>query len=151
MDVIYAHEPLPRANIKTLFLAGPTPRDLNIQSWRPEALSILKRLLFNGAVLVPEPRDGKWSGDYFGQLEWEEAALTRADCIVFWVPRKMAGMPGLTTNDEWGTWKASGKVVFGAPTDAESVRYQRYYAEKLKVPNFYILETTLSKALDNLI
>mgnify|MGYP001602728529 CR=1 FL=1 len=56
-------------------------------------------------------------------------------------------MPALTTNTEWGVWQNSGKVVFGAPSDAAKVRYQRYYAEKLQVPHFTSLEDTVRAAL----
>jgi 8-oxo-dGTP pyrophosphatase MutT (NUDIX family) len=71
-----------------------------------------------------------------------------ADCILFWVPRDMATLPALTTNDEWGTWKDTGKVVFGAPADAYSVRYQKGYAARLKVPQAGSLEETVELALE---
>ena len=61
----------------------------------------LARLGFDGAVFVPEPRDGAWTPDYDGQITWEEAGLHRADCILFWVPRDMETLPGLHTNVEF--------------------------------------------------
>lgn len=147
MKLIYAMEPISGPSI---FLAGPTPRSLDlknmtaanqeiirrlqIKSWRPQAIEALRELGFNGAVLIPEDRDGGFHGDYLGQIDWETEALQQATCILFWVPRKLDIMPGLTTNDEWGFWKASGKVVFGAPTWAEKVRYQQLYCKKLGIP-----------------
>ncbi len=41
-------------NKKSIFLAGPTPRNKEVKSWRGEALEILQRLGFDGVVYVPE-------------------------------------------------------------------------------------------------
>lgn len=148
MRVVYAFEEAPTSYTRSIFLAGPTPRDAETPSWRPEALRILEALGYDGVVFVPEARDGKWRKDYDGQLEWEEKHLHMADCILFWVPRELARMPAFTTNDEWGTWKYSGKCVFGAPPEAPKVNYQRYYAKKLLVPNAETLEGTITLALE---
>lgn len=156
MKVVFAKEPFPAEVTKTLFLAGPTPRVKGAHSWRKDALYVLEQLGFDGHVFVPEPRDGTWEAGYEAQLEWEEEGLNRADCIVFWVPRDMLGdtfgspMPGLTTNDEWGVWKDSGKVVWGDPGWAQHVKYQRYYAQKLGVPNGVNLSQTLERALEKI-
>src|SRR5262249_25537153 len=97
---------------------------------------ILEAMGFAGEVFAPEPRDGRWPDDYSGQIEWEDAALRRADRILVWLPREMATLPGLTTNDEWGYWKGRdpARLVLGAPPEAVSVRYQQYYARRLGVP-----------------
>ena len=39
---------------KSIFLAGPTPREKDIISWRNEAIKILENLGFDGIVYVPE-------------------------------------------------------------------------------------------------
>jgi len=148
MQIIYAHESPPASFTKSIFLAGPTPRSQEVTSWRPEALHLLKEAGYDGVVFVPETADGKWRGNYVGQVKWEENCLHMSDCILFWVPRQMETMPALTTNDEWGTWKNSGKVVFGAPEEAVHVRYQRYYAEKLLVPHATTLKKTIQAALE---
>jgi 8-oxo-dGTP pyrophosphatase MutT (NUDIX family) len=148
MQVVYAREPFPGQVTKSIFLAGPTPRAVGVQSWRPEALATLKALGYDGHVFVPEDRGGRVKFDYDDQVDWEEDGLQRADCIVFWVPREMQTMPALTTNDEWGAWKASGKVVFGAPPEAYKVKYQRHYASKLGVPQSETLEGTLKAAIE---
>lgn len=147
MIPIYAREQLPIKMIRSIFLAGPTPRDQETPSWRPEALQILEELGYDGHVFIPEPHDGKWLKDYEGQVEWEDAALNQADCILFWVPRDLDTMPAFTTNDEWGYWKSSGKVVFGAPEDAPKMAYQKHYAEKHKVPTATTLRDTLKLAM----
>ncbi len=147
MEVVYAKEKAPEGYTKSLFLAGPTPRDAWVSSWRPEALAILEASGYDGVVFVPEARDGKWAKGYEDQVEWEEKHLNMADCIVFWVPREMNTMPALTTNTEWGVWQDSGKVVFGAPEHAEKVRYQIYYANQFKVSISSSIEDTIRSAL----
>lgn len=148
MQVVYTGESAPESLEKSIFLAGPTPRSKRVASWRPEALHILEELGYNGVVFVPEYPNGVVKPDYMGQVEWEEKYLNMADCILFWVPRKIKGMPAFTTNIEWGVWENSGKVVFGAPTWAAKVEYQKYYAKKLKVPLFDNLKGTIQAALN---
>jgi len=135
MEVIYAKENFPIKVTKTLFLAGPTPRDENIQSWRSEALKELKKQGYDGVVFVPEPKNGIRKAGYDEQVIWENAALHRSDVILFWIPRNMKDAPGLTTNDEWGYWKAvhPTKLVLGIPDNAERVNYQKFYAKKFEI------------------
>lgn len=152
LKTIYALEEYPREGITSIFLAGPTPRppkdgSAPTPSWRPEALRILHDLGYNGHVFIPEPRSGDWVKNYTGQVEWEEKGLERADCVVFWIPREMSTMPALTTNDEWGTWKESGKVVLGIPEGAPHTSYQKHYATKYGVPQFKTLDETLVGAV----
>jgi hypothetical protein len=148
MNIVYAREPFPEEIISTIFLAGPTPRETGVQSWRPEALELLKKLGFRGTVYVPEDPKGEYTEEYYNQIEWEEEALHRADCILFWIPRELQSMPAFTTNDEWGYWKKTGKVVFGAPFDAKKIRYQEYYAQKFFIPVAHTLEDTIKSALE---
>lgn len=147
MEVIYATEKFPDTVNKSLFLAGPTPRSNDVESWRNEALSYLKNKGFDGVVFIPEPRDQKWHKDYDRQVNWEEDFLNMADCIVFWVPRELETMPAFTTNVEFGAWCESGKVVFGAPPDAPKNTYLKHYATKYNIPSAETLEETLDAAL----
>ena len=150
MQVVYAKEPFPTEVRATIFLAGPTPRDKSVPSWRPEALRLLAEAGFDGHVFSPEPRDGAWKKGYDEQVEWEEEGLNRADYILFWIPRDMATMPALTTNDEWGAWKNSGKVVLGTlpdPNNDRHTKYQEYYAVKYSVPHFKSLSETVGAAI----
>jgi 8-oxo-dGTP pyrophosphatase MutT (NUDIX family) len=146
MTVVYALEQLPTKVSKSIFLAGPTPRSADVPSWRPEALRILRDLGYDGHVLVPESRS--WADDYTNQIEWELAALSMADVIVFWVPREMKTMPALTTNVEYGSWVDSGKVILGYPESATSVRYLQHLADKFKCPTATTLSSTLTQAVD---
>jgi len=81
------------------------------------------------------------------QVEWETNALNQADVIVFWVPRDMRTLPGLTTNVEFGLWADTGKCVLGTPPEAEHVRYFQWMATKMKIPNYSTLEATLQEAV----
>lgn len=129
MNIVYAKAPFPESWISSIFLAGPTPRDTETPSWRPEALRLLSEAGYQGAVFVPEVEDGEWKSGpdaYLEQVEWEEKGLNLADVILFWVPRDMEKMPALTTNVEFGRWVTSGKCVLGAPPEAKSVKYLKW-------------------------
>lgn len=148
MEILYTQQKLDcisSSNKQSIFLAGPTPRVNTIHSWRPEIIKYLNELNFDGFIIYPEYSNGKYDNkiDIQQQIEWEEKGLTESTVILFWIPRDMDTMPGLTTNDEWGTWKRSGKVVLGTPRSAFNVRYQVYYAKKLNIPYAQtLLETT---------
>lgn len=147
MEIVYVGESSPKSFKRSLFLAGPTPRDKQVKSWRPEALQFLEDIGYDGVVFVPEAKHSEYDIVWEWQVRWEEKCLNMSDCIVFWVPRELKTMPALTTNDEWGTWKNSGKVVFGCPDDAEKTRYQKYYATKLCIPQTRTLGGTLTNAI----
>lgn len=101
--------------------------------------------------MVPETSHGDWYRDWVAQVDWETTGLQSAKCILFWIPRDMKTLPGLTTNDEWGTWKNSGKVVLGVPFVSNKypphTLYQRYYAEKHGIPLATTLTLTCEEAL----
>lgn len=126
MQVVYAKQPFPESWTSAIFLAGPTPRDAMTLSWRPEALRLLEEAGYDGVVMVPEVEDGEWDAGadaYTDQVDWERAGLDMCDVILFWIPRAMDTMPGLTTNVEFGLYVSSGKIVLGAPEWAKSIRY----------------------------
>lgn len=158
MEIVYTGEEMPDSFTKSIFLAGPTPRNAKEQkSWRPDALKLLEDMGYDGIIFVPENRNGEFKMDYDDQIEWEEKYLNVADCIVFWVPRDLTPdskdfpkMAALTTNIEWGKWEKSGKVVFGAPKKAPKNEYIKFYAEKYKVPVSDSLKDTLESAMDKL-
>jgi hypothetical protein len=147
MLLVHAREPIPQI-APSIFLAGPTPRSQAVKSWRGEATQLLGQHGFDGMVLIPEPADGMWHEDYDAQIEWETEGLDKATCILFWIPRDMVTLPGLTTNDEWGYWKTSGKVVLGFPPHAVKVRYQEYYAKKHGIPCHLTLDGTVASAIE---
>lgn len=108
---------------KSIFLAGPTPRDKNIISWRNEACKILEESGFDGIVYVPEYSTWKPKSDYVDQAMWERNALSEATVIVFWIPRYLPDMPAFTTNVEFGYWLHTNKVIYGRPDNAEKIKY----------------------------
>lgn len=144
---------------KSIFLAGPTPRSLDIQTWRNEAIKILKELGFDGVVYVPELEHDNRTFNYDNQVWWEREALHNANTIVFWIPRDMKTLPALTTNVEYGYWisKNPDKVIYGRPDDSEKNRYLDwlYQTETGKKPinNLFDLlkgamEMTSNKTID---
>lgn len=149
MILVYSGEKPPDKISRSIFLAGPTTVSKDIPSWRPKAIEILEAFGYDGVVFIPEPRPeiGKWP-KWTDEIEWEERYLNMADCVLFWVPRNLKFLPGFTTNTEWGVWENSGKAVFGAPDGARKVHYQKYYAEKLKVPTSNTLQGTIQAALN---
>lgn len=110
---------------KSIFLAGPTPRSVDIKTWRVEAVKILEELGFDGIVYVPEKENDNRTFDYINQVYWEREALYSATVIAFWIPREIETMPAFTTNVEFGYWlaKNSSKVIYGRPDEAKKNKY----------------------------
>lgn len=117
-----------------VFLAGPTPRNAQTPSWRPDFIKELFAAGFRGTILTPEIRVFEDGYDYDKQVEWEDEGLTKADIIMFWVPRELKEMPGFTTNIEFGMWMKSGKILLGYPKDAPKMNYLHYKADKYGIP-----------------
>lgn len=109
--------------VKSIFLAGPTPRGSETESWRTNACELLEENGFDGVVYVPEYSTWKPKTDYVDQAEWEREALTNASVIAFWIPRELPDMPAFTTNVEFGYWLHSGKVLYGRPDSASKIKY----------------------------
>lgn len=148
MKIVYARDTFPNETSRSIFLAGPTPRSPDVRSWRPEAISMLQEIGFDGTVFVPEDSSAAPAFDYMHQVDWEEEGLRTADAILFWVPRELETMPGFTTNIEWGFWCNSGKVVLGAPHQAPKMAYLRYYAKKFRVPMAHTLRETVAATVN---
>lgn len=127
VKVINVPERIPRSEMKgkTIFLAGPTPRDRDIPSWRPDFIKTLEEKGEECTVFVPETSDGWWHSNYEAQCEWEYDHLHMADCIVFWIPRDLETLPGFTTNVEFGYWISQDecKMYYGRPDGSPKTRY----------------------------
>ncbi len=155
MRVVYTGQEPPHGYSKSIFLAGPTPRQPLVSAeeakeldWKYEALRLLEQMGYDGVVYVP-----LWESDPFPydvQVAWEVQNLNRADQIVFWVPRDMEKMPALTTNVEFGRYHDTGRVVLGFPPTAVSMRYLATRASASAVPICDTLEATLGTALNYL-
>ncbi len=143
MNVVHALQPLSQS----IFLAGPTPRSNDVESWRPAALAKLRSLGFTSTVFVPESETWTTHSDYDAQVAWELEALKQASIIVFWVPRNLEDMPGFTTNVEFGFWVQSGKVIMGSPETAPKMKYLNELARRYNIPMFDNLDATLEAAV----
>lgn len=143
MKVVHALHPLERS----IFLAGPTPRDDRTPSWRPEALAILQEKGFDGTVFVPEHETWASHDDYDAQVKWEIEALNRSTAIVFWVPRVLGTMPAFTTNVEFGMYLKSGRAVLGYPEGAPKMAYLKSVALSFGVPVVHDLPGAIDAAL----
>jgi hypothetical protein len=122
MQVNYSDQEVILAR-KSIFLAGPTPRDEAVHSWRPYAIKLLREMGFDGVVYVPEYETGEVLHNYDNQIEWEWKALAHAGAILFWVPRNLETMPAFTTNVEFGYWVRDDRAFYGRPSSAVLVRY----------------------------
>lgn len=76
MQITYANQDFPQIITRSLFLCGPTPRDDETPSWRPEAYRLLEQMGFDGQVFTPEDAPGSWRENYDGQIDWEREGLT---------------------------------------------------------------------------
>ena len=144
MRPVFARTPLP----KSLFLAGPTPRNPAVPSWRPAALDLLDAFKFDGDVYVPE--DADWTpnaGGYDEQIHWEWEGMNLATVVVFWVPREVETMPAFTTNVEYGLYANSAKLVLGYPQGAPKMKYLDKLAQRFHIPVHDSLYATLQCAV----
>jgi hypothetical protein len=153
MTIIYTTEPIPNSINKSIFLAGPSLRSeqQHLISWREKALDILDALQYDGIVFVPESKTGCFDGlDYDTVTNWESKCLNIADNILFYINRNVnEGLLGLTTNDEFGYWKDSGKCILVTPPDADSVRYQEKWATELGMPLYHDLYNGIKSIIDS--
>lgn len=133
MNILYPKDSLPDTIPNSIFLAGPSVRSLDVESWRPEAISHFKTVGFSGTLLNPENLSNLNGNEYLDQIEWEQEALEKATVIMFWIPRNLETLPGFTTNFELGWWINSGKIVLGAPPEAPKMKYIWHHIKKRKI------------------
>ncbi|MFJ7242660.1 nucleoside 2-deoxyribosyltransferase domain-containing protein [Streptomyces olivaceus] len=152
VNVVMAREPLSPG--PSVFLAGPTPdKSVPVPSWRPEAVRALTAQWTSDrplTVMSPESRDGTRADRYESQVDWETDARAAATAILFWIPRDLRTLPGMTTNVEFGLDVSSGRAVLGCPPDCpnpERNRYLIYVARRHSVPVCSTLPETAAAAL----
>ena len=143
MQVNYSDQEVILAR-KSIFLAGPTPRDEAVHSWRPYAIKLLREMGFDGVVYVPEYETGEVLHNYDNQIAWEWKALDQAGAILFWVPRNLETMPAFTTNVEFGYWVRDDRAFYGRPSGAVLVRYldslyKRHHKDRLVYTDLHSL------------
>lgn len=151
-NLVMAREPLPAG--PSVFLAGPTPdRSTPVPSWRPAAIEALVAQWVGPqslTVLSPESRNGQRADRYEDQVDWETDARAAATAILFWIPRDLRALPGMTTNVEFGLDVTTGRAVLGCPPDCpnpERNRYLIYVARRHGVPVHETLHGVVAAAL----
>ena len=156
MEVNYSNQEVILAK-KSIFLAGPTPRDKAVHSWRPYAIKLLREIGFDGVVYVPEYSTGEPLQEYDDsqinfekQIAWEWKALDQAGAILFWIPRNLKDMPAFTTNIEFGLFVKEDRTFYGRPDNAELISYldhlyARYHEDRYIYSN---LRSLCSKCCD---
>lgn len=150
MIPVYVPNEPPRTFKKSIFLAGPSPRQPDHPNWRPEALRLLQEMGYDGVVFVPLPEHGGWGHGFDTQITWEKRYLDMADIVVFWVPRNMDTLPALTTNVEFGMYVSSGKAILGYPHGASHMRYLDFHGQLEGVPIFHTPRETLRAAIERI-
>lgn len=140
MKITYASEAFPEENKFSIFLAGPTPRSADVESWRPSVINLLEQKGFNGNVFAPENRVLGSPYDFDTQIPWEVNGLNKASLIVFWIPRDLVSMPAFTTNIEYGEWMHSNKIVVGFPENSPNNRYIKKRCEMNGTPLFHNID-----------
>ena len=157
MKIYYSDSTTPVSITKSLFLAGPSPRAKEAIDWRIEAVKILEELGFDGQVFIPIPEkkfgggldEAAWT--YLNQIQWECESREIADRVVFWVARDIkGGMPGFTTNVEFGEDLGKGKVIYGRPEHADKCRYLDQRNEEHGNITYNSLRGLLEKAIKQL-
>ena len=143
MKVIYAGEKFSKSKF-SVFLAGPTPREVSVKSWRPEFIQQLKIKGFQGTVFSPENRLLGSPYDFDKQIPWEVKGLNKADLIIYWILRELKTMPAFTTNIEFGEFMHSGKIAVGFPPESVNNRYIGKRCQMHKIPLFSTTESIIS-------
>lgn len=153
INLVMAREPLPAAGEPSVFLAGPTPdKSAPVPSWRPTAIEALTTQ-WTGTqsltILSPESRTGQRADRYETQVDWETAARAAASAILFWIPRDLRTLPGMTTNVEFGLDVTTGRAVLGCPTNCPNPERNRYliYVARHHVTVRTTLTDTVAAAL----
>lgn len=165
MNIVFSDMPLPTEQTQSIFLEGPSPRSNETHDWRYECVETLKNLGFTGTLFIPIPRqrfhpgsqfDNGASWSYDGQVAWEQSARAMSDVLLCWADRRIdrtredLGMPGFTTNVEFGEDLHSGKLVYGRPNGAEKVRYLDECAKKAGMVVHTTIASACSEALERL-
>jgi hypothetical protein len=152
VSVIMACENLPIG--PSVFLAGPTPQPASgVESWRPAAVRELARQWPAEdplTILIPEPRDLRQTTTFEVGVGWTIAARAAATVLLYWIPRDMKTLLGMTTNVEFGMDVDTGRAVLGCPPDCPDPHQNLYLclvARQHGVPVCTTLTDTVTTAL----
>lgn len=168
------------AEATAIFLAGPTLRDRRCRytethakvgctwckrdpdfrerSWRQDVVDRLAVPPHEDVTLfIPEFRDWRsWEeADEKKRrryVEWRLRAMSYCLTVMFWIPREMGRLSGLTTNIDFGYMLAQHprRIVLGAPPNApdiEELRARLNHWRGEEAPCYFTLEETINAAL----
>lgn len=156
--LFYDDEPLTSRLPRSIFLAGPTGRDVVRTPWRAEAVEMLRRFRPEGIVILPEFADRKfdhalWKSRQLRDfppmpgmrkstqavLEWETACIDHCDVLLAWMPFS-DDLPGRTTRCEVARAIEQmhhpfdqGQLVLGIPDGTDATGHIRYHANRAGV------------------
>lgn len=148
MKIIYSGEKIENC-AKSIFLAGPVPRDKSVKSWRDEALQYLEKHHFSGIIFNPECRVFDNIEGNYDYMEWDKKAIESCTAILMWIPRNMKDMPALTSNIEFGLYLHSGKLFYGRPDESPFNTYLDWlYKRELKKRPINDLEQLIVKVIE---
>lgn len=155
MKLIYAGEPIPKWTSgdewgnPSIFLAGPTLKSGgdSYLRWRTEAINLLRQEGFEGTVYLPA--DLEVTG-YTQQVDWEQEALDRAGCVLFWVTKDLDTLHGFEVLVGFGSLYKKGPCVLGIPQDTRKTRYLRALADKVGMRVSTSLKGTVKNAVARL-
>lgn len=148
MEIVYTGEDKVLSS-KSVFLAGPTPREESVSSWRGEVVSMFEDLGFDGQLYIPEFRNKHYYDEDTGinEMEWDQDALESCAVVMFWIPRG-PDMLGLSTNVEFGYMLGKGNIVYGRPNDAIRCEFLDFlYKEKLGKDASCNIEDTVKEVI----
>lgn len=125
-SIFYDDRPLQGFTPRSIFLAGPTGRDVVRTPWRQSAVDQLSELRPEGLAILPEFRDRKFDREFFERqplgcydelnpcgpspipglkgstqniLDWETLCIDNCDVLLIWMPFSDE-LPGRTTRSE---------------------------------------------------
>ena len=132
MDLVYSGDSYQKLK-KSIFLAGPTPRDKDVLSWRGEAIELFLKHGFDGTLVIPEEMNKPYyeNENNYEEIKWDLKALMDSDVVMMWMPRG-SDMLGLSSNVEFGYLLNKGNMIYGRPNEAFRCELLDYlYKEKL--------------------
>lgn len=156
LKLVFYEDIISKLPKNSIFLAGPTSRaNVFEKSWRNEAVKFLENFNFNGTVFIPEFSKPKQftNNDWSQSTAWEKEFMDSATCILFWVPRKIPNMLGLTTNLEFGYYiaKRPENIILGYPKDADEVEWMTIKYKECHPKSFHNPTNTLEETVLNAI
>ena len=118
MQTVYTCEDLPDPCSASLYLAGAGSDETMNSGWRREAIHLLGKCGFPGAVIVPERRNKRAYLCPSEKAIWDVRMRARADLILFWVPEDRSAPGAYVAEGEHHLAHDICRCLYGRPRDA---------------------------------